>query len=59
MISVVIIEDIRRKEQERNEPQRPVLHIDKGPQEHRPLPSAQTTAPTESNRGVAIIDFSI
>lgn len=59
MISVVIIEEFRRKERESNDNKRPVLHIDKGPQEPNPLPPAQTSAPKDSNRGVAIIDFSI
>ena len=59
MISVVIIEQLRRQEQEKTENQRPVLHIDQGPREPHPNLPEHKSAQEESTRGVAIIDFSI
>ena len=59
MISVVIIDQIQRNERKESERSRPMLRIEPDHPSHQEPPSVQESCSEETNRGIAIIDFSI
>ena len=59
LLSVVIIDQIRRKDQHEDERSRPMLRIEPEHPTHPEETTVQESCTEESNRGIAIIDFSI
>ena len=59
VISVVIIDQIRKKERNEAERARPMLRIEPEHPSPQEPPSIHESCSEESNRGIAIIDFSI